>query len=547
MRSWIQKHLNIFTIISILSGMLIVMPLLGILFKLGSPSTPEWEHIKTYLLKDYIFNTIGLVLIVAIFAISFGLFSAYIIARYEFKGRKLLAWVLVLPLAIPSYVSAYIYADMTSYTGTITRFFRLLNLNFDLNIMNLWGASLIFALTLYPYVYILALSSLSRQSENYDASAKLLGAKPLRSFLTVTLPLLRPALVAGSLLVILETLNDYGLVHYFNIRVFSFAIFNAWFSLGDVVSAIRLSAYLMVTVFIIILVERMMRGRKRYQMPSKQRTTRRIKPSMKVSLLIYSLIGLLLLFSFIIPVSQMIYHAILTWETTLQHNLFIVSLNTISNGLIAAILIVIIALFMANFNRMKRKSTLSRYWTKVSNLGYAIPGAVIAVSVHLFFVNLDELLTPLYRWINPDSPTLIITMSLFTLIFSYVLRFLSIGYNSIDSQYDKVGDRYTESAYMLGSSRLETLLRIDIPMIYPGIISALILVFIDVMKELPLTLILRPTNYDSLATLVYVYTSNEMIQEASTPSLILIMIASLLIYLITHFKKGVFSHVYEIK
>jgi len=138
-------------------------------------------------------------------------------------------------------------------------------------------------------------------------------------------------------------------------------------------------------------------------------------------------------------------------------------------------------------------------------------------------------------------------MSLFTLIFSYVLRFLSIGYNSIDSQYDKVGDRYTESAYMLGSSRLETLLRIDIPMIYPGIISALILVFIDVMKELPLTLILRPTNYDSLATLVYVYTSNEMIQEASTPSLILIMIASLLIYLITHFKKGVFSHVYEIK
>lgn len=540
----LKAHLNLFSIMSIISGMLILLPLLGILFELTSPATPQWHHIRTYLLGEYIRNTIFLVILVALFAILFGLFAAYVIARYEFKGRKILAWLLVLPLAIPSYIAGYIYADMTSYTGTVSLFLLWMGISENLSIMNMFGASLIFSFTLYPYVYILSLSSLARQSANYLDSATLLGVGSFRSFLTVTLPLLRPALVAGSLLVILETLNDYGLVYYFNIRVFSFAIFNAWFSLGDVVSAVRLSAFLMLTVFVIILLERALRGKKKYHMPAKSRFIRRKQAQGWLLVIIYVGLSLILLFGFMLPVAQMLYYLYLTIHQTLDARLWMVTLQTITNGLIATLMIVFIAIFMVNFNRMKRKRRLSRYWTKIANLGYAIPGAVIAVFVHLFFVDLDRFLSPMYRFFNPNSPTLVITMSLFTMIFAYVLRFLSIGFNSIESQYEKVGDRYTESAYMLGSSRLRTLLQIDIPMIYPGVISALILVFIDVIKELPLTLILRPTNYDSLATLVYVYASNEMIQEASLPSLMLIMMASLLIYLITHFKKGVFSHVY---
>ncbi len=540
----IKAHLNIFSIISIFSGMLIILPLLGMLFELTSPVTPEWNHIKTYLLKEYMINTVILVILVATFSILMGVFSAYVIARYNFKGRNLIAWLLVLPLAIPSYIAGYIYADMTSYTGTISLLLRSLGVLTPISIMNILGASLIFSFTLYPYVYILSLSSLARQSANYLDSAKLLGASPRRTFFTVTLPLLRPALVAGSLLVILETLNDYGLVQYFNVRVFSFAIFNAWFSLGDVVSAIRLSAFLLLTVFFIILLERALRGKRKYHMPTKSRFVHRINLKGWPFIFVFSGLLVILFFGFFIPIAQMLYYLILTIKQTWDIHLFIVTLQTITNGMIATLVIVIVSIFMVNFNRMKRKRSLSRYWTKVSNLGYAIPGAVIAVAVHLFFVDLDRFLSPLYRLMNPSSPTLVITMSLFTLIFAYVLRFLSIGFNSVENQYDKIGDRYTESAYMLGSSRLSTLLRIDLPMIYPGLISALILVFIDVIKELPLTLILRPANYDSLATLVYVYTSNEMIQEASLPSLILILMASTLIYLITHFKKGVFSHVY---
>ncbi len=544
MKKYIKYKPDIFTILSIISGILILLPLFNILVELFSPATPEWMHIKTYLLKTYIINTIVLVLLVSIIAITLGLFSAYFVSRFEFKGRKLFTWLLVLPLALPAYIAGYIYQDMTSYTGTLTQILNAIGIEKIFDIMHIFGASVIFAFTLYPYVYLLSLSSLSRQSSTYTDSAKLLGAHPIRRFMTVTLPLLRPALVAGSLLVILETLNDYGLVHYFNIRVFSFAIFNAWFSLGDVTSAIRLSAYLMLTVFMIILVERALRGRKKYHMPNKSKLISRQKPKPLLKGFIYFFLISILMIGFFIPVAQMLYYLYLTIKTTLTINLLIITLQTILSALIATTAIVVVAIIMVNFNRLKKRKPLHKYWVKISNLGYAIPGAVIAVSIHIFFVDLDRLLSPIYRLFNPDSPTLLITMSAFTLIFAYVIRFLSIGFNAVESQYEKVGTHFTESAYMLGSSKLRALFKVDFPMIYPGLITAFILVFIDVIKELPLTLILRPTNYDTLATSAYVYASNEMIQETSMPSLLLILIASTLIYVITHYKKGVFSHVH---
>lgn len=535
------KHVNIFTILSIVIGIILLMPLVNILFELFTPPSLIWEHIKTYLLIEYISNSIYLVILTVGFSIIIGFSAAYIIARYQFKGRKLMSWLLVLPLAIPSYIAGYIYADMTSYTGTMTRLFS----GRELDIMNLFGASLIFAFTLYPYIYLLVLSSLSKQSASYRESAMLLGSHRFKVFTKVTLPLVRPALVAGSLLVILETLNDYGLVSYFNVRVFSFAIFNAWFTLGDVVSAIRISAYLMITVFVIIIIERMLRGRKKYHVHVKSKTMSRKKVTWLNQIWMMSILILILMIGFFIPVAQMIWYTFLTYKETIDSTLFYTSINSIINGVIASILIVWVALLIANFNRLKNRNIMSKSWVKIVNLGYAIPGAVIAIAVHIYFVGIDRTLAPIYRLINPNSPTLLITMSLVTLIFSYVLRFLSIGFNSIESQYEKLGEKYTESAYMLGTSKFKTLFKIDIPLIYPGLITAFILAFVDILKELPLTLILRPANYDSLATLVYVYVQNEMIQEAAVPSLLLILIAGTFIYMITHYKKGVFSHVYK--
>lgn len=538
------RQKDIFTKLSIVIGILILLPLINILFELLEPNTLVWEHIKTYLLLEYIKNSIFLIILTSSIAITIGVSAAYFISRYNFRGRKWLSWAMVLPLAIPSYIAGYIYSDMFSYSGSMTRMMRNLNIHLEINMMNIVGASILFAFTLYPYIYLITLSSLSRQSASYKESSIMLGASRSRSLFKVTLPLIRPAIIAGTLLVILETLNDYGLVHYFNVRVFSFAIFNAWFSLGDVTSAIRLSAYLMFIVFSMILIEKALRGRRKYQLHvrSKMIARKKVKPLFE-ALIIFILVFILLV-GFFIPVFQMIWYLTLTYQSTFNIELIYAMFNTITNALFASFVIVVIGIIMVNFNRMQSRSKLSKFWVKISNLGYAIPGAVIAVLVHIFFVDLDRLMYPLYRLINSDSKTLVITMSLFTLVFAYIIRFLSIGFNSIESQYDKVGDKFTESAYTLGSSKLDALFRVDFPLIYPGLITAFILVFVDVIKELPLTLILRPVNYESLSTMVYVYSRNEMIQESSVPSLILIIIASTLIYFITHYKKGMFSHVY---
>jgi iron(III) transport system permease protein len=539
-----KGKVNLFSILSIVIGVVILLPLVNILFELFNPSTPIWEHIKEYLLVEYITNSILMIVMVAAMSILIGFSSAYFVSRYEFKGRRWLSWMLALPLAVPSYIAAYIYADMTSFTGTLPRMLRLIGINSQINIMNIFGASLIFSFTLFPYIYLLTLSSLSKQSASYSESATLLGANRWKRLFSITIPLARPALIAGSLLVILETLNDYGVVQYFNVRVFSFAIFNAWFTLGDVTSAIRLSAYLMLIVFSVILVEKALRGRRQYSLHVKTKGIKRRKIKGLKQVGILSFLWGILLIGFIIPVSQLIWYASLTYQNTLNDKLLFSSINTVINAIIAGLIILWMALMMSNFSRMQNKSKISRVWTRLSNLGYAIPGAVIAVAVHVFFVDLDRLLAPLYRVTHPNGPVLVITLSIFTLIFSYVLRFLSIGFNSVESQYEKIGKKFTESAYVLGSSKLNALIRVDIPLILPGLVSAFILVFIDVIKELPLTLILRPANYDSLATIIYVYARDERIQDSSIPSLILITLAAILVYLFTHHRKGMLNDVY---
>lgn len=542
---FLRRHVNLFGIMSFVIGLLILIPMTNLLFVLFVPTNAIWEHIRRYLLLEYIMNTFILVTGVALLSIVIGYLSAYFVAKYQFVGRKLLSWMLVLPLAIPSYVAGYVYADMTSYTGSITRLMMTLGMTSQIHMLNMTGAIFIFSLTLYPYVYLLSLSGLSRQSVTYHENAMLLGSSPWKTFWKVTVPLSRPQWVAGTLLVVLETLNDYGVVQYFNVRVFSFAIFNAWFSLGDLMSAIRLSLYLLFFVFIIIAFEKLLRGNKQFSLPVKPKFRKRYVIRGWKAGVVISFLWVILGFGFIVPVTQLLIYTSQTLKEHLDIRLLNATMNSINNAVISAIFILVFALFLANFARSRQKKIVKKLWIRLSNLGYAIPGAVIAVAVHILFVDLDRLFVPIYRFIGIEQRTLVLTMSAVTLVFAYILRFLSIGFNSIDGQYDRIGNKFTESAYMLGSSKLDALIRVDLPLIYPGMISAFILVFIDVIKELPLTLILRPTNYHALSTLIYVYARDERIQHAGIASLLLIMISALLIVGLTQYRKGMFKDVYS--
>ncbi len=541
MPKWRSK-LTIFHVTAIMAALLIGAPLLTILWRLFDPVSDTWIHIRTHLLWRTITQTVQLIILVGLLASIFGTFSAYVVVRYEFKGRKLLSWLLIVPLAIPSFIAGYMYADMVSFTGTFTRLLRMFNLSHRFNLMTLTGAAVIFALTLYPYVYLIVRSALSKQSASYSESARTMGLTSIPLFFKVTLPLLRPAIVAGTFLVLLETLNDYGLVNYFNVRVFSFAIFDAWFRLADLNAAIRLSAIMMVMILVLISGERLLRGKRRYTMDVKNRplARKRLAGWRKVY---PSFLWLLLTFALFIPLAQLIYYATLTFQDVWNQRLWFIFVNTMTLALLATSIIVIIALFLANLNR-GRFSLKNTLWLRFINLGYAIPGAVIAVAVLISFVQLDRWLFPIYRLISDQAPRLWLTQSIVMLLFAFVLRFMAIGFGNIEATYDKVGEKFTEASYTLGHGKLKTLLKVDVPLLQSGLIAAFIIVFIDVIKELPLTLVLRPTNYETLASLVFVYAREEMIQHTAIPALIIIGLSTLAIYWFTHMKvKGEERHV----
>ena len=530
----IFSALNIFNIASFLLALMMGLPLLNILLGVFEAPSTAWIHIRENLLFTTIVNTLSLLSWVAILAAVMGTFAAIVVTRYEFKGRQLLSWLLVIPLAIPAYILGYVYADMVSFTGTVTRFFRTLGLDVSMNVMSLRGAAFIFSMSLYPYVYMIVRSALNKQSASFSESARTLGLSPLNVFWRITVPLLRPAIVAGTFLVLLETLNDYGLVSYFNIRVFSFAIFDAWFRLGDLNAAIRLAAILLILVLSLVVIERLLRGNRRYTMDIRSRPIKRL--SLRGYQKIFpTLLWSLLTLAMFIPLLQLLYYAFLTWQRTINLQLFYVIINSISLALVVTVVIVTFALLLTNANRGK-KSLQKNAMIRFTTLGYAIPGAVIAVAVLVSFVWLDEQFNPLYQIFFSDSRRLILTGSIMMLGFAMVLRFMAIGYSNLEAQYDKIGERFTTASYTLNHGKLKTLFKVDIPLLKGGLLAAFVIVFIDVLKELPLTLILRPTNYDTLASLVYTYAREEMIQETAIPSLVLIGLASIAVYILTHVK-----------
>lgn len=529
----IKQHLHSFSIVSIIVFVFVLVVFFQLFNGFTLQPSAAWLHIREHLLFDYIKNSLFLVLFTALFSAVFGFVGAYFVTFYEFRFRKLFSWTLILPLALPSYIAAYIYADMFSYTGIISRLLRSIGLTTQIDVMSLLGASLIFAFTLYPYVFMTVRSSLNKQSTEIYESAQLLRATKLKIWKKVILPLSRPALVAGVLLVILETLNDYGVVKYFNVRVFSFAIFDAWFRLGDVSAAIRLSGVMLIFVFLIVVTERLLRRNKVYYTnQGRKRMRKELHGPLKV--FAYSAMMTPLLFGFLIPLMYLLYYSAKTFTKTLDLELLYVTINTLSISVVATLITLFIALFVANLDRFTTSRFLKRMIQFIT-LGYAIPGAVLAVLVSLFFIGLDRNLVPFYEFLSIDK-TLVITRSLVMLSFAYILRFLTLAFNNVESTYQKIGPSYTEASYTLGQGKLKTLYKVDMPMLKDGLIFAFVIVFIDVVKELPLTLILRPTNYNTMATKVYQYASDEMIHEASLPSLLLVFVSFVMIYLITHKK-----------
>ena len=348
-------------------------------------------------------------------------------------------------------------------------------------------------------------------------------------FFHIVLPISRGAIVGGVSLVLLEVLNDYGVVQYFGVPTFSTAIFQTWFGMNDLTSAIKLSATLMFIVFAILILEKVMRGRKKYSS-----TTSKSRPLIPLRLqgskawLAFSYCGVIFTLGFLIPFIQLVDWMILTFEKIASPEFTSLIWNSLFVSFVGAALIVLFAVIIANFARM-HQIAVSKSAAKVTILGYSIPGAVIAVGISSVFIDIDSLLSRFYESTGMES-TLFLSTSLLILISAYIIRFLAVGYNSIESGFDKIGNKYTEASRMLGMNMTWTFFKVDVKMIKGPLISAFLLAFIEIIKELPLTLILRPFNFETLSTNAFKYASDEQIHEASLASIIIVVISAIAIY-----------------
>ncbi|WP_182200671.1 ABC transporter permease [Paraliobacillus salinarum] len=525
--------MNVWSILTVLFVFITLLPNVNILFRLFSEPNQNWEHIKTYMLQDYLITTLIMLLSIGALTIIIGVSLAWLISAYDFPLKRFFKWGLILPLAIPPYIGAYTYHGLLNYTGIIQTTLRN-SFGIDVNqryfdIMNIPGAIFIYTIFLFPYVFMITRTFLEKQSASLIENARLLGRNSVEIFFRIVVPISRVAIVGGVSLVILEFLNDYGVVKYFGIQTLSTSIFQTWFGLGDLESAIKLAGTLMAVVFFLLIMEKILRGRKEYSS-----TTTKISPLKPIKLTGWKAVttslycGGVFTFAFLIPFLQLIIWVFMAYDTVSYREFFETIKNSIFVASVGSVVIVIIALVIGNFTRLS-KGLLSKIAARLVVLGYSIPGAVIAIGVLIIFIGLDKLLISFYDFVGLNLKVSLST-SLLLLFFAYVIRFLAIGYNSIEAGYAKHGNHFTEASRMLGMSITQTFFKVDLKLIKGAVFSALILSWVEIIKELPLTLILRPFNFETLATKAFQYAGNEMIQEAAMPSIVIVMISVIFIF-----------------
>lgn len=520
----LKRDSNQWAILTLVLVGFIALPVISIGVKLFSGPGETWGHIVENLLLDYIGNSLFLVFFCGFMVVFLGVSTSWLVARFEFPFRKQLEWLLILPLAIPSYIVAYSYAGILDYGGSLELILRFLRLDFiRIDIMNKTGLAFVLGISLFPYVYVSSRAFFLNQANNLMEASKMLGVGEIKSFFKLILPLARPAIVAGLVLVLMEVLNDYGAARYFGVNTFTTGIFRSWFSLAEPETAVYLSALLISIVFGLILLEKFQRRKIQFSnSKTGSQGIHRRTVSKRLQYAIFSSVLLPVLLGFIIPVAQLIYWATLTYENVFTSSFLIISFQSFGIAFLTAIITVIAAILLIYFSKWSRIGSLKNI-AKLGVLGYAIPGAVVAIGIMIPTIFIDKWLIKTLDYLFEIQPGLIISGTLIALIYAYVIRFLAVAFNPIESTALKVSDSIPDSSRILGVGNIKTFFKIDLPLIKTGVLSAFILVFMDVIKELPLTLILKPFQVNTLAVKAYEYASDEMVMEAAIPSLMIIL------------------------
>lgn len=521
---WVQK-IDLFSIVSLMFLSMMAILLFSFIPALLSPVSSSWITVETYLLTPMIINSIVLASGSGLLAGVIGVGAAYVVSMYDFPFRKMLTWLLVLPLAMPSYVLAYVYTSMLSFQGSLDQFIRIfIPLSQPLSITNLGGAILLFGVTLYPYVYLASRSFLLRQPASLLDSARLLGKSEWAIFRQVFLPLLKPAFVGSVVLVMLEVMNDYGLTAYFGLNVFATGIFSLWFNGNDMESAIRLSVIILVVILMILWMESALRKHKPYgYVVTRIKAITRIRLPVWINMLVLGLLGLVLMVGFFIPLIQFAVWLPLVNQVAWGAFFSLALWNTVALSTVVALFIAFIA-FALNQTLRQPKSLFRHGLKRFATLGYSVPGSIIALAVVM-------VLSPLDRWlfVQLNINFLLLTSLFVLLIIALVIRYFAVSFNFTESGFQKIGMKFTHASYTLGKSKLATAFFIDLPMVQQGLLAGTLIVMVDLFKELPLTLFLRPLGFDTLATRIFQFAGDEQVLQSTPLALLLIGITSIFV------------------
>lgn len=518
-------------IVVAITGILSI-PVLVVFSFVFHPGGETWGHLVQTVLADYVVNSISLMLGVGAGTLLLGVPTAWLVTQFRFPGRDLFVWVLLLPLAMPTYIIAYTYTGMLDFAGPVQTALRE---TFGWAIGDYWfppvrspgGAMVMLSLVLYPYVYLLARSAFLEQSPSLNDAGRLLGAGPLRRFFRVSLPMARPAIIAGLSLALMETLADFGTVQYFGVPVFTTGIFRTWFGLGDSAAAAQLSAMLMGFVFVLILLERRSRRRARYHhvgLRSQPLRMTALKGRAAVAAFVICLVPPLL--GFIVPTLQLAHWAVLTAPEMLDDTFVHLALNSFALALAAAVIAVVLAT-LVSYGKRLHDTALTGLASRVAGMGYAVPGTVIAVGVMIPFAWFDRSLN---AWMTAQfgvSTGLLLSGTLFTLLFAYTVRFLAVSLQTVEAGLGKISTHADDAARSLGYRPIEILARVHLPCINGALLTAVLIVFVDVLKELPATLILRPFNFNTLAVRTYELASDERLADASLSAIAIVLVGIL--------------------
>ncbi|MBU0602493.1 MAG: iron ABC transporter permease [Gammaproteobacteria bacterium] len=529
----IPHRLSPLSLSALLLALLVAMPVLSVLFNLLQGGTGgTWAHMASTVLPEYIASTLWLCLWVGLGTALVGVSTAWASVMWEFPGRRVFDWALVLPLATPAYVMAYTYTDLLQFVGPVQTALRE---TFGWERGDYWfpdvrttgGAAFMFIAVLYPYVYLLTRQSLIERAGGLNDAARMLGQGAWAAFFRVSLPLARPAIAAGVALALMETLADYGTVSYFGVQTFTTGIYRAWFSLGDRVAAAQLAALLLAFVASLLLAERLSRGGARFHDGSRAgASSRRHVLPRRIGWVVSAACLVPLSVGFIVPGVVLLNWAFAEGDAQFGERFLHLAANSFTLAAVASVCAVALALLLAYAARTSR-SRIVRAARSVVGLGYAVPGAVIAVGILIPVTRLDHLLSGLWLQWTGSNPGLVLTGGISALIYAYLARFLTVSLQSVESGLSRITPSMDEAARSLGLNASQTLRRVHWPMLRGSLLTAALLVFVDVMKELPATLVMRPFNFDTLATQAYTLASDERLHEASTAALAIVVVGLL--------------------